>query len=221
MPEQSGLTDRHTFLLVDLAGYSALTEAHGDERAADVAAEFVSAVRRLLPGYEADEVKAMGDALLIRVPSALAATQLARRIVRELGSRHLTLGVRAGLHTGTAVQRDGDWFGSAVNVAARVADLAHAGEIVLTQAALDAAAGRVAVRGRGSHQLKNIAAPVALYTLTLDEHALAFAIDPVCHMAMDPDNVAERVIYRDNVYVFCSSDCARTFSITPERYASR
>lgn len=217
------MTARHTFLLADLAGYSALTEAHGDDRAADVAAEFVSAVRGLLQGYDAEEVKAMGDALLIRVASALAAMQLARRIVRELGGRHLMLGVRVGLHTATAVLRDGDWFGSAVNVAARVADLARAGEVVLTQAALDAVGSPVAVRGRGRHRLKNIAEPVAVYALTLDEHpkAQALVIDPVCHMAMDPDHITERVTYNDAVYVFCSPTCAQTFSMSPQRYASR
>lgn len=222
MPDTSATPAQHTFVLADLAGYCALTEAHGDESAADVAAEFVRSVRGLLDAYDAEEVKAIGDALLIRVPAALDATQLARRIVCELGSRHLALGVRVGLHTGTAVERDGDWFGSAVNVAARVADVAGAGEVVLTAAALEAAGGDIAVRSRGRRSLKHIADPIELYMLDLGEHpAQALAIDPVCHMAIDPAHAAERITYDATEYVFCSHACARAFSGRPEEYAHR
>ena len=63
MREQSGT---HTFVFADLAGYTALTEAHGDEHAADAAAEFCGAVRVLLPEHNTEEVKAIGDARLLR-----------------------------------------------------------------------------------------------------------------------------------------------------------
>ena len=58
--------EQHTFLFADLAGFTALTEAHGDRQAADVAAEFSAAVRRLLSSHQAEEVKTIGDALMIR-----------------------------------------------------------------------------------------------------------------------------------------------------------
>src|SRR6266511_927086 len=111
-----------TFLFADLAGYTALTEAMGDESAADAAAEFCEYVRGLLAAHGAEEVKAIGDAVLLRVPDAASAARLAERIVCDYGARHRALGVAVGMHTGTAVQRGDDWFGSAVNVAARVAD---------------------------------------------------------------------------------------------------
>lgn len=116
-----------TFLFADLAGYTALTEAHGDEEAADAAEEFCEAVRVLLPEYEAQEVKAIGDALLVRIPDPTHAARLAARIVTDYGTRHRALGIRVGVHTGTAVRRGDDWFGSAVNLASRVADLGMPG----------------------------------------------------------------------------------------------
>ena len=103
-----------SFLFADLAGYTALTEAHGDEHAADAAAEFCAAVRGLLEEHGAEEVKAMGDAMLVRVDDPDQAVRLAARIVTGYGARHRTLGVRVGIHTGTAVRRGNDWFGSAV-----------------------------------------------------------------------------------------------------------
>ena len=111
-----------TFVFADLAGYSALTEAHGDEEAADAAADFFDTVRSLLPEHDAEEVKVIGDAVLLRVPDAAKAAGLGERIVFDHGMRHRALGVRVGMHTGTAIRRGGDWFGSAVNIASRVAE---------------------------------------------------------------------------------------------------
>ena len=48
-----------TFAFADLAGYTALTEAHGDEQAADTAAEFFATIRALLADHDAEEVNAV------------------------------------------------------------------------------------------------------------------------------------------------------------------
>ncbi len=209
------------FMLADLAGYSALTEAHGDEYAADVAADFVLAAREMLADQGAEEVKAIGDALLIRTSDATAAVELSRRLVCELGARHRGLGIRVAMHTGTAVERDGDWFGSAVNVAARVADTAKSGEVILTAATRAQASPALGVRPRGRTRFKNMAEPVELYALVLDEQLPAGrVIDPVCRMGLDPDVVQYRSEYRGVVYAFCSEDCRHTFERNPEAYAS-
>ena len=119
----------HTFVFADLAGYTALTAAHGDDEAADAAEAFFAAVRELLPDHHAEEIKAIGDALMLRAPDAAQAAGLAERIVCGYGTQHRGLGIRVGIHTGTAVRRGDDWFGAAVNIASRVADLATAGEV--------------------------------------------------------------------------------------------
>jgi class 3 adenylate cyclase len=213
--------EEQTFVLADLAGYTALTEAHGDERAADVAIDFVRAVRSLLTAYEAEEVKALGDALLIRLPAAANAVELARRIVCELGTKHARLGVRVGVHTGTAVQREGDWFGSALNVAARVADLAEAGEVMLTEATVAAAGKDLEVREKGQVALKNVRRPVQIYALALDEHLpeSPLAVDPVCHMALDVEQAHQTLQHAGATYVFCSPECAAAFEADPTSFA--
>lgn len=128
-----------TFLFADLAGYTALTEAHGDEAAADTADAFCFAIRRILPDYAAEQVKRIGDAVMIRIPDAGDAVALAVRVVNEISAGHGSLAVRIGMHTGPAVNRDGDWFGAAVNLAARVAAAAQPGEILMTGASYQAA----------------------------------------------------------------------------------
>ena len=118
---------RHTFLFADLAGFTALTEAMGDRDAAELAGAFCDAVRELLPDHRAQEVKAIGDALMIRGDQASEAIQLGLRVVHEVGGKHFFPTVRVGMHTGPAVERNGDWFGATVNVAARVSGIAAGG----------------------------------------------------------------------------------------------
>lgn len=212
----------HTFVFADLAGYTALTEAHGDEHAADAAAEFCEAVRALLPEHEAEEVKAIGDALLLRASDAARAAGLAERIVCGYGSRHRVLGVRVGIHTGTAVRRGDDWFGSAVNVASRVADAAAAGEVLCTEATREAVGQAVPVRERGQRSFKNLVQPVTLYELVLTRRAEPeLPIDPVCRMAVDPARAAERRLRGQIEHYFCSERCARVFDQDPAVYIVR
>jgi class 3 adenylate cyclase/YHS domain-containing protein len=210
-----------TFVFADLSGFTALTEAHGDDYAADVAADFSAAVRALLDEYGAVQVKAIGDGLLLRVLDAGRAAHLAARVVAESG-RHRSLGVRVGMHTGTAVQRGGDWFGAAVNLAARVAESARSGEALMTGATRDAAgdalsSGQVVSRGRRA--LKNVSQPVELVALVLEDgRAGRLPVDPVCRMAVDPSQSHERVVHRGVEYHFCSSDCREAFTRDPRRY---
>jgi adenylate cyclase len=84
-----------TFLFADLSGFTALTEVHGDEQAADLVAEFIHAVRVLLPAG-AELVKSIGDALMIRCDDAEQAIQLGVRIVQEVGGQHGLAERRAG-----------------------------------------------------------------------------------------------------------------------------
>ncbi|MBA2764815.1 MAG: YHS domain-containing protein [Thermoleophilaceae bacterium] len=212
----------HTFLFADLAGYTALTEAHGDQDAADLAEEFCSAVREVLPEYGAEVVKTLGDALMIRVDDAGAAVSLGIRIANEIGQRHNFPGVRVGMDTGCAVGRDGDWFGATVNVAARISGAARAGEVLLSGATREAAGDRTDIQfhERGRQTFKNVAAPLSIYAAT--EHGEqtdeGFPIDPVCRMAVDPDRSAGNLRHEGVEYTFCSLACVKAFSQTPEAY---
>ena len=213
----------HSFLFADLAGFTALTEAHGDERAADLVDEFCAQARLLLPEYEAEEVKAIGDALMIRAASADGGVRLALRLVEELGGRHGFPSVRVGLNTGPAVTRGSDWFGASVNLAARVSAAAGAGEVLLTQATVDALAGPlegVELRPRGERRFKNVVAPVHVYA-AIRAGALTpmrLVTDPVCRMEVDPARSLGPYRYRGRDNYFCSVACEEAFKAQPVRY---
>lgn len=213
----------HTFFFADLAGFTALTEAMGDADAVDLAHAFYAAVAEAVAGYGAETVKAIGDAVMVRADDAGEAIRLALCVVHDIGGRHLFPAVRAGLHTGPAITRGGDWFGTTVNVAARVSGEASGGEVLLTEATRQAAAQLpgVELRARGRRELKNLSEPVLLYAAVRLGGATASAlpVDPVCRMAVDPDHAAGRLIYAGTEYHFCSLACAGTFAAAPGRHA--
>lgn len=225
----------HTFMFADLSGFTALTEVHGDEQAADLAAAFFADARALLAAHDAREIKTLGDAMMIRCDSARSSIGLALRLVREVGARHGFPTVRAGMHTGTAVVRDGDWFGATVNLAARISGAAAGGEVLLTEATATAAGApgggnigavhghsNVHLKPRGRRQLRNVAEPVELFEASCEffRQVDALPVDPVCRMAVDPHHEAGRLTHEGVEYHFCSLQCAHAFAEAPERYTS-
>ena len=164
----------HTFAFADLAGFTALTEAHGDEQAADLAGEFSRTAAELLTRHGAEQIKTIGDALMLRIAEPAEAVTLGLALTSELMAEHGYPAIRVGMHTGPAVERSGDWFGAAVNLAARISGLAAGNEVLLSQATM-AQAGEVdGVRfdERGQQRLRNVSEPITIF-------------DPVCRMAID------------------------------------
>lgn len=213
----------HTFLFADLAGFTALTEAMGDEDAADVAGEFCAAVRDLAPDYGAEPIKSIGDALMLRGEQAADAIRFALHVVNRIGGRHFHPTVRVGMHTGPATERAGDWFGGTVNIAARVSGLAAGGEVLLTEATLLAAGSLegVEVEERGRRSLKNIGEPVLLWAAAErgERSDAGLPIDPVCRMAVDPRHAAGSLEFGGTEFHFCPLECAGRFAANPDRYA--
>jgi adenylate cyclase len=163
----------HTFLIVDISGYSTLTEIDGDEAAAEIAIQFADEVSRLAAEHGADVVKTLGDAAMIHCDSAASAIELGLRLHSAYG---VLPPLHAGIHTGPALERAGDWWGATVNVASRVAGAAEAGQLLVTEAAKRAAgAASHSLRDIGPLFLKNISAPVRVYAAEAGD---AFAAAP-------------------------------------------
>jgi adenylate cyclase len=210
-----------TFLFADIAGFTALTEAHGDEQAVQLAEEFANAVRAELPRVHGEYVKAIGDALMLRVPDPADAVHLALWITHNAMSGHHAPSVRVGGNHGSAIERSGDYFGATINVAARVSALAAGGEVLVTgqMAALAPDLEGVLYESRGRQALRNVAEPVEIFSVVrLDETANHLAIDPVCQMAVDPDRAVGRLQLNEKAYYFCSLNCAAAFAQHPQRY---
>jgi adenylate cyclase len=213
-----------TFLFADIAGFTALTEAHGDEQAATLAADFCDAVKAELPASGGAHVKSIGDALMLRIPEPAAAILLGLRIAGDLMRDHGAPAVRVGMHHGPAIDRGGDYFGAAVNLAARVSAAAVGGEVLLTAhtAALAPAPEGVVYESRGRRDLRNVREPVELVAAVRVGEATdaQLAIDPVCQMAVDPERAAGRLMHDGAAYYFCTLECAGAFAHRPERFVS-
>jgi adenylate cyclase len=163
--------EAHTFLFMDLVGFTALTAEQGDDSAADVALGLFARVRRLLPEHRGEEIKTIGDAMMVRCEDPRRAVDLGLRISEALADEPGFPPVRIGVHSGSAVCRDGDWYGSAVNVASRLCSAAGGGEVLVSDAARLAAQapGHIDFGSRRLHWLKNVPEPVAAFSVALAE----------------------------------------------------
>jgi adenylate cyclase len=152
----------HSFLFADISGYSRLSELGGDEVAADLAIRFACLATALAHDHDAEVVKRVGDAVMIHAASASELIQLGLRLHAELDSLPP---IHVGIHSGPAVARAGDWWGCTVNIAARVAAAAEAGQLLITDATRRAAGtrSRASLRGLRPLRLKNISVPVKVY----------------------------------------------------------
>jgi adenylate cyclase len=211
-----------TFVFADIAGFTALTEAHGDEDAAALIGDFCRGIRGLLPHYGAEEVKTIGDAVMLRVPRAATAVRLGLSVAHDLMDQHGAPAVRVGMHSGPAVERDGDYLGSTVNLAARVSGIAAGGEVLLTEATSAAAGDLDDVRfeSRGRHALRNVREPVVLLAARrLGEPVGNGSVtDPVCRMTLDPARAVGRLVHGGSEHHFCSLRCAGEFARDPDRF---
>jgi adenylate cyclase len=212
-----------TFLFADIAGYTALTEAHGDADAAELAATFCSEVSQLARASGGEVIKTIGDAVMVRHGDPVGAVGLGLAAAHEVLAGHGFPAVRVGMHHGPAVKRHGDWFGATVNLAARVAAAAAGGEVLLTAAVRDRVGelGGVEFESRGEHRMRNVAAPVPLFVaLREDQGTEAGHLDPVCRMIVAEGREAGSFRHAGALYRFCSLECARRFLEDPDTYAT-
>jgi adenylate cyclase len=125
------------FCFVDLTGFTRYTEEEGDEEAFDLVERFIETVEATLPA-EALIVKTIGDEVMIVSPDPVMLTEWAVGFMELFQERPQP---RVGLHYGRAVYRDGDYFGSEVNLTHRVVARALGGEVMVTTAVADAIGG--------------------------------------------------------------------------------
>lgn len=127
---------RVAIAFADLTGYTRLTEEAGEAQAVDAVERFVERVEHTLP-IDARVIKTLGDEVMIVGADAAALTSWAVGLGGELPD-----GLpppRIGIHSGTAIYRDGDYYGREVNRAARVVARAGGGEVLVTRPVVDSA----------------------------------------------------------------------------------
>jgi adenylate cyclase len=152
-----------TLCFIDLTGFTRYTEEEGDMEALDVIENFVSTVESTLP-REAAIVKTIGDEVMVVSPDAASLTEWAVEFLGRFDQRPQP---RVGIHCGDAVYRDGDYFGSQVNLAHRVVNRALAGEVLVTDRVAEAIEGRerLGFEPIGQVTLKGFPIPTELFVV--------------------------------------------------------
>ncbi|HYG96347.1 MAG TPA: adenylate/guanylate cyclase domain-containing protein [Solirubrobacterales bacterium] len=152
-----------TLCFIDLTGFTRYTEEEGDIEALDVVENFVATVETTMP-REATIVKTIGDEVMVVSPDPTSLTEWAVGFLSRFPQRPQP---RVGIHYGDAVYRDGDYFGSQVNLVHRVVNRALAGEVLVTDSVCGAIAGREGLRFEpiGEVNLKGFPTPTELFVV--------------------------------------------------------
>ena len=155
-------------LFADIVDSTMLTERMGDTAFRAKARELDSAMRTVTTECEGTTVegKLVGDGVLAVFTSARQAIEAALRCGRAGESVGLPL--HLGVHAGDVIREQGNVYGGAVNIAARIASAAAPGEVLVsdTVRGLARTSAGVAFEDRGEHELKGIAEPQRLFAVT-------------------------------------------------------
>ena len=124
-----------TILFADVAGSTRLYEQLGDQAARQAIGECIALMTAAVEANQGRLIKTIGDEIMCCFPSPAAALDAALQIQEQVGERQFSgveLMIRIGAHHGPVLHENGDVFGDAVNVAARMAGLARGGQIMVT-----------------------------------------------------------------------------------------
>jgi class 3 adenylate cyclase len=144
-----------TVLFTDLVGSTEHAVELGDTQWRYLLESHQAQVRRQLERFHGREIKTTGDGFLATFDGPARAIRCAQVIVEQ--SRVLGLETRAGLHTGECELMNDDVGGIAVHIAARVATLVDAGDVLVSSTVKDLVAGSgLAFADRGEHTLKGV-----------------------------------------------------------------
>ncbi len=156
---------RVAIAFADLAGYTRLTVEAGVDEAVDIIERFVEAVQHTLPD-SGRVIKTIGDEVMVVGSDAAALLDWAVGFQTLHRERPLP---RIGLHQGLTLYRDGDYYGRAVNLAARVGARAAGGEVLVTRPLVDAAGAHLAFERIGAVKLKGFSESTELCLATQAE----------------------------------------------------
>ncbi len=230
LEEEAGLLEegevpgqlRAAIVFVDLSSFTSLAEAMGDVKAAEVLARFSNLVRDAVSRWEGRVVKQIGDAFMLVFPDPRSAVACALEMEGRASKEAQFPAARSGVHWGPVLFREGDYVGSNVNIASRLAAEAKRHQVLVTESVRNAAKDLPEVEfvRVGKRRLKGLASEVVLFEARPSSPAgEEKAIDPVCGMELRPAEVVARLSLEGRERAFCSDECLRQFVASPEKYS--
>jgi class 3 adenylate cyclase len=230
LAEEVGLTEmgdvpgqlQRAVAFVDLSSFTPLAEAMGDEKAAEVLERFSNLVRVAVGRWDGRVVKQIGDAFMLVFPDARSGVACALEIELRTAEEPQFPAARSGLHWGSVLYREGDYVGSNVNVASRLAAEAQRHQVLVTAAVRNEAKelSEVEFVRVGKRRLKGLAEEVEMFEARASgAEGREKVIDPVCGMELGPGEAAASLTLDGREQAFCSDECLRRFVASPEKYS--
>jgi adenylate cyclase len=168
-------------LAADMVGYSRLMEADETGTLARLKTHRLELIDPALAKNKGRLIKTAGDSMLVEFASVADAVACAVEIQRRMARRNADVAAarqiqfRIGINLGDVISEDGDIFGDGVNVAARLQELAEPGGIFVSGAIRDQVGDRLGVGfdDLGEQSVKNLARPIRVFRVRLDENVTA------------------------------------------------
>jgi len=198
-----------SFLIADLAGYTSLTETHGDLLAANLVYRYKEIVGEILR-EDTVIVDSVGDAVLITSTNPGNLLELAIDLLQKTEDEPNFPSLHIGLNFGKIIEREGHYFGNTLNLTSRISSHSRGGQILCSEGFLNAVENKV--------NYKNVSKPIAILEINLNFDRKRLSIDPVCKMQVDIENPAVKIPFKDNIYYFCSHECTKSFIEAPEEF---
>src|SRR3954464_534331 len=157
-----------SILIADLSGYTALTETHGSLSAADLIDKYVDIVNASLTG-DCTLQERVGDEVMIVSTAADDLLATAELLLQSTLEQYNFLQIHGGLHYGKLLKRNNNYFGSALNLTARIASQATAGSFLCSEEFLNAVTDKSVCRftSKGKYNFKNVADEKQIFEITL------------------------------------------------------
>jgi class 3 adenylate cyclase len=205
------------FAFVDLSGFTAFTEHHGDEELVAILAAFRGRVREIAARRGVRVTKWLGDGAMLSSADTAAVVALVVELTDRIRET-VPLGIRAGLAQGPVIMFEGDdYIGRAANVAARLCDLAEAGQTLATREVASLAPRWVAAGPARPLAVHGLDRPVEASGLSIAEGAET-TVDPCCGLTLPVQPGLETRFGTDGqVQRFCSPACAAAWDDSQRR----
>ena len=208
-----------SFAFVDVSDFTALTEREGDEYAVEVLTSFRSLLREICARRGVRIAKWLGDGVMlvcVETPPLLAAILELHHVVCTVSSPAQAVSIRSGVTSGDVILMEGDdYIGHCVNVAARLCDLAHAGEALAEPSVMSHMPRWGVVLSERDVALRGVERPIVASSIGILGTSEG-DVDPICGIPLSPSTAEETASGPDGRAVFfCSTGCLDTWSHRP------
>lgn len=172
-------------LFTDIKGYSAKAQVLSTMEINSLIEDYEAILLPTMESHRGKLIKRMGDGHMFIFESPLDAGLAGLRLQKALKrfnsyrEERLRVVVRAGVHWGQVVQRDGDVFGNNVNIASRLESSAKPGTVLVSKATFERMDGHIQAQALGKITVKNISEPISVYELSEIEIDLPEELDPL------------------------------------------